>query len=116
MSANPQFRCEPSQNGLFDECPQRHKLKVVRPARPNARPSGSTSSKSPSMRMDPLWFTVILVAAIFSPEKSDGQYLGTDGSTSSDHASIPPLRFKVLRNPALRRKSTASAERLPLRQ
>src|SRR5712691_1461905 len=44
------------------------------------------------------------------------QYLGTEGSTSSDHARIPPLRFKILRKPALRRKSTASAERLPLRQ
>src|SRR5258708_14804250 len=44
------------------------------------------------------------------------QYFGTEGSTSSDHARIPPLRLRILRKPALRRKSTASAERLPLRQ
>ncbi len=44
------------------------------------------------------------------------QYLGTEGSTSSDHARIPPLRFQILRKPARRRNSTASAERLPLRQ
>src|ERR1700740_979376 len=44
------------------------------------------------------------------------QYLGTDGSTSSDHARIPPFRFRTLRKPACRRKSTASAERFPLRQ
>src|SRR2546426_5900727 len=29
---------------------------------------------------------------------------------------MPPFRFQILRKPALRRKSTASAERLPLRQ
>src|SRR6202521_5548835 len=44
------------------------------------------------------------------------QYLGTDGSTSSDQARMPPFRLRILRKPALRRKSTASAERLPLRQ
>ena len=44
------------------------------------------------------------------------QYFGTLGSTSSDQARIPPFRFWILRNPALRRKSTASAERFPLRQ
>src|SRR5262249_26801123 len=44
------------------------------------------------------------------------QYFGTEGSTSSDQAKIPPLRLRILRKPALRRKSTASAERLPLRQ
>lgn len=53
-----------------------------------------------------------------NPEKDSKklQYLGTDGSTSSDHARMPPLRLRILRKPALRRKSTASAERLPLRQ
>src|SRR5215831_21204441 len=44
------------------------------------------------------------------------QYLGTLGSTSSDQARIPPFKLCILRKPALRRKSTASAERLPLRQ
>src|SRR6266446_4588603 len=137
VSAKPQVLWEPSQNGLLAECPQRQRVKVVRPARPNGRPSGSTSSKSPSMRSEPLWFTVILVAAIFSPKnvvssyridtpvrahsdildlRDSGQYFGTAGSTSSDHARMPPLRFRILRNPALRKKSTASAERLPLRQ
>src|SRR6266404_2304578 len=132
VSAKPQVLWEPSQKGLLAECPQRQRLTVVRPARPNGRPSGSTSSKSPSMRSEPLWFTVILVAAIFSPEnvvssyridtrvrahsgildlRDSGQYFGTAGSTSSDHARMPPLRFRILRNPALRKKSTASAER-----
>jgi hypothetical protein len=67
VSANPQVLWDPSQKGLFAECPHRQRAKVVRPASPNVRPSGSTISKSPSMRSDPLWFTVILVAAIFSP-------------------------------------------------
>src|SRR6266478_885213 len=123
VSAKPQVLWEPSQKGLLAECPQRQRLTVVRPARPNGRPSGSTSSKSPSMRSEPLWFTVILVAAIFSPEnvvssyridtpvrahsdildlRDSGQYFGTAGSTSSDHARMPPLRFRILRNPALR--------------
>src|SRR6202047_2609860 len=44
------------------------------------------------------------------------QYWGTEGSTSSDHARMPPLRLRILRKPALRRKPTASAERFPLRQ
>src|SRR5438128_3020428 len=44
------------------------------------------------------------------------QYFGTDGSTSSDQARMPPFRLRILRKPAFRKKSTASAERLPLRQ
>jgi hypothetical protein len=44
------------------------------------------------------------------------QYFGTEGSTSSDHARIPPFRFEIFRKPALRRNSTACAERLPLLQ
>ena len=32
------------------------------------------------------------------------QYFGTEGSTSSDHARIPPFRFRTLRKPALRKK------------
>src|SRR5580704_15544964 len=41
----------------------------VRPARPKARPSGSTISKSPSTRIDPLLLTVILAAAMRASEK-----------------------------------------------
>src|SRR6266481_5510067 len=44
------------------------------------------------------------------------QYFGTEGSTSSDQARMPPFRLRILRKPAFRKKSTASAERLPLRQ
>src|SRR5262249_6588831 len=44
------------------------------------------------------------------------QYLGTEGSTSSDQARMPPLRFQILRKPACCRNCTASADRLPLRQ
>ena len=44
------------------------------------------------------------------------QYFGTEGSTSSDQARIPPFRFRILRKPARCRNSTASAERFPLRQ
>jgi hypothetical protein len=47
---------------------------------------------------------------------ASAQYFGTEGSTSSDQARIPPFRFQILRKPARRRNSTASAERLPLRQ
>src|SRR6266852_1864781 len=57
-----------SQKGLLAEWPQRQRLMAVRPARPKGFPSGSTISKSPSTRMDPLCLTVIFVVAIFSPE------------------------------------------------
>src|SRR5208283_1962670 len=46
----------------------------------------------------------------------DHQYRATLGSTSVDQDNMPPRKFCTLRNPALRRKSTASAERFPLRQ
>src|SRR5258705_12223606 len=49
------------------EWPHRQRLMIVRPARPKGFPSGSTISKSPSTRMDPLCLTVIFVVAIFSP-------------------------------------------------
>jgi hypothetical protein len=45
---------EPSQNGLFSECPQRHKPIAVRPPKLNSFPSASWSVKSPSTRIDPL--------------------------------------------------------------
>ena len=38
MSANPQALCDPSQNGLLAECPQRHKPIAVRPASPKRAP------------------------------------------------------------------------------
>src|SRR5258705_12950169 len=53
VSANPQVLWLPSQNGLLEDCPQRQRPMVVRPASPNGWPFGSTISKSPSMRSDP---------------------------------------------------------------
>lgn len=44
------------------------------------------------------------------------QYFGTLGSTSSDHARIPPVRFLSFANPALRSCSRARALRTPERQ
>src|SRR5207237_7255255 len=44
------------------------------------------------------------------------QYFGTDGSTLSLQARIPPFMFFTLRNPACFRKSTALALRMPLLQ
>lgn len=64
VSLNPLALCEPSQNGLFADCPHRHSPITVRPASPNALPWGSTISKSPSTRIDPLLPTVIFVAAM----------------------------------------------------
>src|SRR5580692_13130505 len=68
-SLKPEVLCEPSQNGLFAEWPQRQRPIEVRPARPKARPSGSTISKSPSTRIDPLLLMVILAAAMQASEK-----------------------------------------------
>jgi hypothetical protein len=67
VSEKPLVLCEPSQNGLFAECPQRQRPMAVLPARPNAWPCGSTISKSPSILIEPLLLTVILVAGICSP-------------------------------------------------
>src|SRR5215469_16888354 len=64
-SVKPLVLCEPSQNGLLAEWPQRHRLMAVRPASPNGWPCGSTISKSPSILMGPLLLMVILVAAIW---------------------------------------------------
>jgi hypothetical protein len=57
--SKPTLRCDPSQNGLFAEWPQRHKPTVVRPASPNDLPSASQISNSPSTRMEPLALMVI---------------------------------------------------------
>src|SRR5882762_7894406 len=46
VSANPQLLWLPSQNGLLEDCPQRQRPIVVRPASPNGCPFGSTISKS----------------------------------------------------------------------
>lgn len=57
--SKPAARCEPSQNGLFFDAPQRHKPIAVRPARSNLFPSGSQTSKSPSTLIEPLLLMVI---------------------------------------------------------
>src|SRR5579862_2315171 len=65
--ANPTRRCEPSQNGLFSECPQRHSPRAVRPPKPNGFPSASQISNSPSTRIEPLLLIVILAGILFKP-------------------------------------------------
>ena len=55
--------CEPSQNGWFPECEQRQNDIVDRPPNPNAFPSWSTTSKSPSTRIGPLLMIVTFVDA-----------------------------------------------------
>src|SRR3990170_1891239 len=56
--------CEPSQNGLFLESPQRQIETMSLPARSYGMPFLSTISKSPSTFREPLLFTVIFVVAI----------------------------------------------------
>jgi hypothetical protein len=60
-SLNPTRLWDPSQKGLFADCPQRHNEMTVRPASPKGAPFGSRISNSPSTRIDPLVFTVIFV-------------------------------------------------------
>src|ERR1700676_516841 len=92
VSAKPQTLCEPSQKGLFADWPQRQRLKVVRPASPKGRPSGSTNSKSPSMRMEPLWFTVILVAANFCLLRISSHHTAS-GAHAGAHKTHPEIGF-----------------------
>ena len=63
-SVKPTRLCEPSQKGLLVEFPQRQRPIAVRPARPKGAPVGSTISKSPSTRIEPLLLIVIFVAAM----------------------------------------------------
>src|SRR5690348_8527707 len=60
---NPTFLWLPSQNGLFSECPHRHRLIAVRPANPNTPPCISQIVNSPSSRKGPLSFTITFVSA-----------------------------------------------------
>lgn len=65
--SNPDVRCEPSQKGLFWDCPQRHNPMVVRPARSNGFPSASCIENSPSILIEPL-LLIIIFAGIFSTD------------------------------------------------
>jgi hypothetical protein len=60
---NPHVLCTLSQNGLFADWPQRHSDTRVRPSSAIGWPLPSTSSKSPSTRIEPLLLNVIRVAA-----------------------------------------------------
>ena len=53
--------CAPSQNGLFFDNPHLHKEITVLPFKLNGFPWASVISKSPSTRIEPLEFTLILV-------------------------------------------------------
>ena len=66
LESNPRGPCEPSQKGLFCGLAAAAQAHVLAPARPKARPSESTISKSPSTRREPLFFTVMRVAAILA--------------------------------------------------
>jgi hypothetical protein len=53
--------CDPSQNGLFFECPHLQRDTDVLPPKPYTFPDWSTISMSPSICTEPLFLTVILV-------------------------------------------------------
>ena len=59
----PAVLCEPSQNGLFFDCPHLHRPITSLPARSYVPPVRSIISKSPSTFIEPLLLIVILVAA-----------------------------------------------------
>ena|SRR5215467_2410588 len=98
VSVKPEVLCEPSQKGLFAEWPQRQSDTAVCPPSPKALPSGSRISKSPSTRMDPLFLTVIFVAAIFSPREQS-----MHSRTGQEQAE--QKRARVLRTPFATGKS-----------
>ena len=61
---SPTLLCEPSQNGLFANCPQRQRETTVRPARPQTFPSSSAIAMlSPSTRSGPLFRTMMRLSA-----------------------------------------------------
>jgi len=63
--SKPAPRWPASQKGLVAEAPHRHRLMILRPARPNGLPSGSWMTKSsPSTFSAPLFMTVILVGIL----------------------------------------------------
>lgn len=84
-SLKPIRLCDPSQNGLFEDCPQRHSEIVVRPASPKAAPTGSRISNSPSMRIGPLLATVTLVGM---------KGMVAWGGCWSDKTPVTPLRTR----------------------
>src|SRR5262245_1062690 len=66
----PQVLCVESQNGFLLDWPQRQSEIFVRPASPNALPSWSTISKSPSTRIEPLLMIASRLAAMGSSGSS----------------------------------------------
>src|SRR5271168_3462929 len=66
--------CEPSQKGLRSEKPQRQRPILVRPPRPYAWPSWSTTSTSPSISNGPLFTTVTFTSDIRSSDRDTGNF------------------------------------------
>jgi hypothetical protein len=69
------FLCDPSQNGLFWERPQRQTETSSLPPKSYRAPVLSTISKSPSILKEPLSFTVIFVLAIQFKFKYENRHL-----------------------------------------
>src|ERR1700728_724577 len=62
--------CEPSQNGLLADMPQRQRKTMVLPCNPYALPCISTISKSPSTFTEPLLFIVSFVMIFFREDSN----------------------------------------------
>src|SRR5271157_2731771 len=88
MSLKPQALWELSQNGLLADWPHRQRPMAVRPARPKAWPAGSTISKSPSTRIDPLLLMITLAAAIQASEKTESAFGDGRRTRSLDYADF----------------------------